>query len=184
MPVGGNIFRRWMPFLGCWYGREGAVGRWRARQPELTAACHAFRGNLAAKVVVCKPGDPEAKGLVERFHDYLEGRSCRAGSSTHRRISTPSCRTRLCGPITAITGCWGVARRIGSRPIRQGCWHWRPSGRARRVEDLDTAAARSLRAARRQRLFGGRTSVRRAVRIEDVVVGPVTHMAHRSAMCA
>jgi transposase len=24
--------------------------------------------------VICKPGDPEAKGLVERFHDYLERR--------------------------------------------------------------------------------------------------------------
>jgi transposase len=54
-----------------WDG-EGAVGRWRARQPELTAACHAFRGTLAAKVLICKPRDPEAKGLVERFHDYLE----------------------------------------------------------------------------------------------------------------
>jgi transposase len=31
-----------------------------------------FRGTLAAKVLICKPGDPEAKGLVERFHDYLE----------------------------------------------------------------------------------------------------------------
>src|SRR6185437_1554295 len=28
--------------------------------------------NVAAKVVVCKPADPEAKGLVERVHDYLE----------------------------------------------------------------------------------------------------------------
>lgn len=51
---------------------EGAVGRWRARQHELTAACQAFRGTLAAKVLICKPRDPEAKGLVERFHDYLE----------------------------------------------------------------------------------------------------------------
>jgi transposase len=54
-----------------WDG-EGAVGRWRARRPELTGACQAFRGTLGAKVVICKPGDPEAKGLVERFHDYLE----------------------------------------------------------------------------------------------------------------
>jgi transposase len=59
------------PRVLVWDG-EGAVGRWRARQPELTAACQAFRGTVAAKVVICKPGDPEAKGLVERFHDYLE----------------------------------------------------------------------------------------------------------------
>lgn len=60
-----------VPRVFVWYG-EGAVGRWRARMPELTAACQAFRGAVAAKVVICKPGDPEAKGLVERFHDFLE----------------------------------------------------------------------------------------------------------------
>jgi transposase len=26
---------------------------------------------LATKVVICRPADPEAKGLVERLHDYL-----------------------------------------------------------------------------------------------------------------
>ena len=54
-----------------WDG-EGAVGRWRARKPELTGACQAFRGVLGAKVLICKPADPEAKGIIERFHDYLE----------------------------------------------------------------------------------------------------------------
>jgi len=54
-----------------WDG-EGAVGRWRARQPELTVDCQAFRGVLGAKVVICKPADPEAKGMLERLHDYLE----------------------------------------------------------------------------------------------------------------
>jgi transposase len=59
------------PRVLVWDG-EGAVGRWRARQPELTADCQGFRGTLGAKVLICKPGDPEAKGLVERLHDYLE----------------------------------------------------------------------------------------------------------------
>ena len=54
-----------------WDG-EGAVGRWRPREPELTAACHAFRGVLGAKVVICRPADPEAKGLLERTHDHYE----------------------------------------------------------------------------------------------------------------
>lgn len=54
-----------------WDG-EGAIGRWRAGKPELTAECQAFRGTLAARVIVCKPADPEAKGLIERAHDYLE----------------------------------------------------------------------------------------------------------------
>jgi len=54
-----------------WDG-EGAVGRWRGGRPELTPACQAFRGTLAARVVICKPADPEAKGIIERAHDYLE----------------------------------------------------------------------------------------------------------------
>jgi transposase len=60
-----------VPRVLVWDG-EGAIGRWRAGRVELTAACQAFRGTLGAKVVVCKPADPEAKGLVERAHDYLE----------------------------------------------------------------------------------------------------------------
>jgi transposase len=54
-----------------WDG-EGAVGRWRAGRPELTRDCQAFRGTLGVKVIICKPADPEAKGLLERAHDYLE----------------------------------------------------------------------------------------------------------------
>jgi transposase len=27
---------------------------------------------LGTKVLICKPGDPEAKGIIERLHDYLE----------------------------------------------------------------------------------------------------------------
>ena len=54
-----------------WDG-EAAVGRWRARQSELTQDCQAFRGVLGAKIYICKPAGPEAKGMLERFHDYLE----------------------------------------------------------------------------------------------------------------
>jgi transposase len=60
-----------VPRVLVWDG-EGAIGRWRAGRVELTAQCQAFRGTLGAKVVVCKPADPEAKGLIERAHDYLE----------------------------------------------------------------------------------------------------------------
>jgi transposase len=60
-----------VPRVLVWDG-EGAIGRWRAGKPELTEACQGFRGTLGTKVLVCKPRDPEAKGLVERFHDYLE----------------------------------------------------------------------------------------------------------------
>jgi transposase len=54
-----------------WDG-EGAVGRYRRGRSELTRECQAFRGVLGSKVVICKPADPEAKGLVERANGYLE----------------------------------------------------------------------------------------------------------------
>ena len=60
-----------VPRVLVWDG-EGAIGRWRGRRTELTAECQGFRGTLAAKVIICRPADPEAKGLVERLHDYLE----------------------------------------------------------------------------------------------------------------
>jgi transposase len=60
-----------VPRVLVWDG-EGAVGRWRGRRSELTAACQGFRGTLGAKVVILRPADPEAKGLLERCHDYLE----------------------------------------------------------------------------------------------------------------
>jgi transposase len=60
-----------VPKVLVWDG-EGAVGRWRARRVELTGECQGFRGTLGTKVIICKPADPEAKGLVERLHDYLE----------------------------------------------------------------------------------------------------------------
>ncbi len=38
----------------------------------MTADTHAFRGVLGTRVKICKPADPEAKGLVERGNGYLE----------------------------------------------------------------------------------------------------------------
>ncbi|MBL1080340.1 IS21 family transposase [Nocardia sp. 2] len=60
-----------VPRVLVWDG-EGAIGRWRGGRSELTAECQAFRGTLGTKVIVCKPADPEAKGMIERAHDYLE----------------------------------------------------------------------------------------------------------------
>ena len=54
-----------------WDG-EGAVGQRRRRQTVLTKAAHGLRGVLGAKIVICDPADPEAKGLVERANGYLE----------------------------------------------------------------------------------------------------------------
>jgi transposase len=54
------------------WDQEGAVGKRRRRITMLTEAAHVFRGVLGAKVVLCDPADPEAKGLVERANGYLE----------------------------------------------------------------------------------------------------------------
>jgi transposase len=54
------------------WDNESAVGQWRGGRPQLTEAMNAFRGTLGIKVVQCRPGDPEAKGLVERANGYLE----------------------------------------------------------------------------------------------------------------
>ena len=39
---------------------------------ELSEVFGSFRGMLEIKVVICKPGDPQAKCLVERFNGYLK----------------------------------------------------------------------------------------------------------------
>lgn len=54
------------------WDNEGAIGQWNGGRPQLTAEANAFRGTLGIKIVQCRPGDPEAKGLVERANGYLE----------------------------------------------------------------------------------------------------------------
>jgi transposase len=103
-----------VPRVLVWDG-EGAIGRWRAGRVELTAECQAFRGTLATKVIVCKPADPEAKGLIERAHDYLErsflpGRSFTGpedfNAQLQQWLSVVNVRTRRalgCAPTDRIT---------------------------------------------------------------------------------
>jgi transposase len=103
-----------VPRVLVWDG-EGAIGRWRGGRVELTAACQAFRGTLGAKVVVCKPADPEAKGLIERAHDYLErsflpGRSFTSPADFNTQlaawlalVNTRPRRALGCSPAERIT---------------------------------------------------------------------------------
>ena len=60
-----------VPRVLVWDG-EGAVGEYAGGRNKLTVECQAFRGTLATKVLVLRPRDPEAKGIIERAHDYLE----------------------------------------------------------------------------------------------------------------
>ncbi len=54
------------------WDNESAVGSWRGGKPKLTDEFEAFRGMLGISVIQCKPGDPEAKGMVERGNGYFE----------------------------------------------------------------------------------------------------------------
>jgi transposase len=67
------------------YDNEAALVSRHGGKPTLTDPFQRFRGTLGMGVVICKPGDPEAKGLVERTNGYLE-RSFLPG----RRFSSPA----------------------------------------------------------------------------------------------
>lgn len=54
------------------WDNEGAVGCWRRGKPTLTSEFEAFRGSLGIGVHLCRPRDPEAKGLTERNNGYFE----------------------------------------------------------------------------------------------------------------
>ena len=54
------------------WDNEGAVGGWRRGKPVLTSEFDAFRGALGIGVHLCRPRDPEAKGLTERNNGYFE----------------------------------------------------------------------------------------------------------------
>lgn len=60
-----------VPRCAVW-DQEGCIGQWRAGRQVLTAEFQAFRGTLGMGARLCGPGDPEAKGIVERTHDYYE----------------------------------------------------------------------------------------------------------------
>jgi len=134
----GDLFAGWwqlienlgaVPRVLVWDG-EGAVGRWRAGKPELTGDCQAFRGTLGAKVIVCKPADPEAKGLPGGRMTGWSGRSCPAAPSLVLLISTLSCSGGWRWRTPGASGCWAAPRRTGSAPVRLRCSRCRRSRRS------------------------------------------------------
>jgi len=54
------------------YDNEAALVSRHNGRPNLTEPFQRFRGTLGMGAIICKPGDPEAKGLVERANRYLE----------------------------------------------------------------------------------------------------------------
>ena len=94
------------------WDNESAVGSWRAGKPKLTEDFDAFRGVLGCGVHQCRPGDPEAKGIVERGNGYLEtsflpGRTFTSPADFNLQLSAwlPVANTRIvrrigCAPVT------------------------------------------------------------------------------------
>jgi transposase len=129
-----------VPRLLVWDG-EGAVGRHRRNTSLLTVECQAFRGTLATKVYVCKPRDPEAKGLVERANGYLEtsflpGRSFTSPVDFNVQLGewlslvNPRTRRALgCAPTDRIAA--DRAAMIGLPPVAPATG-WRTSTRVAR----------------------------------------------------
>ena len=54
------------------WDNEARAGSWRGGRPKLTDEFEALRGMLGIRVIQCKPGDPEAKGIVERGNGFFE----------------------------------------------------------------------------------------------------------------
>ena len=60
-----------VPRLLVWDG-EGGVGRYGGPNPKLTPQFTVLRGMLGTRFYVCKPNDPETKGLTERNNGFFE----------------------------------------------------------------------------------------------------------------
>ena len=73
-----------VPRAGVYDNEAALVSRHNGRATP-TELFQRFRGVLGMRVVVCRPGDPEAKGLVERANRYLE-----TSFLPGRRFSSPT----------------------------------------------------------------------------------------------
>ena len=95
------------------WDNESAVGSWRGGRPQLTEAMQSFRGTLGIKVILCRPRDPEAKGLVERANEYLE-----TSFMPGRNFASPA-------DFNSQLGVWLAQanqrhhRRLGARPVER-----------------------------------------------------------------
>ena len=132
-----------VPRVLVWDG-EGAVGQYGGGRNKLTAECHAFRGTLGAKVLILRPRDPEAKGIIERAHDYLET------SFLPGRVFAG--RVRSVGYGVSV----GSSTPPGSLPSVQNSRDWlRPAQRFPVIVEIDPGELTSLRGIR----VGGQADV-------------------------
>jgi transposase len=93
------------------WDNEGAVGCWRRGRPTLTAEFESFRGSLGIGVHLCRPRDPEAKGITERNNGYFE-----TSFLPGRGFSGPEdFNSQLTDWLAKANARW--SRRIGCAPV-------------------------------------------------------------------
>ena len=126
-----------VPRVLVWDG-EGAIGEYAGGRNKLTTECQGFRGVLGSKVLVLRPRDPEAKGIIERAHDYLEraflpGRSFTGPGDFNGQlqgwldvVNRRRRRALGCAPIDRITA--DTAAMLPLPPMAPATG-WRISGR-------------------------------------------------------
>jgi transposase len=93
------------------WDNEGAVGCWRRGKPMLTAEFEGFRGSLGIGVHLCRPRDPETKGITERNNGYFE-----TSFLPGRGFSGPEdFNSQLTDWLATANARW--SRRIGCAPV-------------------------------------------------------------------
>lgn len=78
-----------VPRVLVWDG-EGAIGRWRGGRSELTTECQAFRGTLAAKVLIAGRPTRRPRASLNGPTTTWSARFCPGGCLPRRPISTPN----------------------------------------------------------------------------------------------
>jgi hypothetical protein len=118
-----------VPRLLVWDG-VGGVGRYGGPNPKLTAEFTALRGMLGTRFYVCKPNDPETKGLTERNNGFFETSFLPGRRFTGPADLTPSWAGSWPGPTPASGArCRAPRPRTGSARTGRRWARYRPSTR-------------------------------------------------------
>jgi transposase len=112
-----------VPKLLVW-DNESGVGRYGGGNPKLTAQFTALRGMLGTRVYVCRPNDPETKGLTERNNGFFE-----TSFLPGRRFAGPAdFNAQLAGFLARANvrkrrslGGAAAAERVGADRAAMGC---------------------------------------------------------------
>ena len=98
-----------IPRTVVWDG-EGCIGQWRGGKEVFTEDFQRFRGTLGTGARLCKPNDPEAKGMNERANGYYETSFLPGRHFASWPTSTSSWPRGWSGPTAGSTAPSGSSR--------------------------------------------------------------------------